>query len=164
MIDARQIIASVFKDLYLFGLREIRLRQTEFSIYLVEQLSSIPFDARIFELRTGLKYLVFSQQFRYKVIENIQLLVGVSGTWSRLYHRFGQSQYRYPFARPLPYGKRLQLMFSYLIRKSKVHHVLQMIILRICMRYQNLTLVVSTIQISSQNEENTKLNSGCGEI
>jgi len=41
MIDARWIIASVFKDLCLSGLREIRLQQTEFSIYLVEQLSSI---------------------------------------------------------------------------------------------------------------------------
>jgi len=60
MIDARWIIASVFKDLYLSGLREIRLRQTEFSIYLVEQLSSIPFDSRILELRTGLKHLAFS--------------------------------------------------------------------------------------------------------
>jgi len=60
MIDARWIIASVFKDLYLSGLREIRLRQTEFSIYLVEQLSSIQFDSRIFELSTGLQYLVFS--------------------------------------------------------------------------------------------------------
>jgi len=60
MIDARWIIASVFKDLYLSGLREIRLQQTEFSIYLVEQLSSIPFDSRIFELRTGLKHLAFS--------------------------------------------------------------------------------------------------------
>ena len=60
MIDARCIIASVFKDLYLSGLREIRLRQTEFSIYLVEQLSSIQFDSRIFELRTGLQYLAFS--------------------------------------------------------------------------------------------------------
>jgi len=36
MIDARWIIASVFKDLYLSGLREIRLHQREFSIYLVE--------------------------------------------------------------------------------------------------------------------------------
>jgi len=60
MIDARWIIASVIKDLYLSGLREIRLRQTEFSIYLVEQLSTILFDSRIFELRTGLKYLAFS--------------------------------------------------------------------------------------------------------
>ena len=60
MIDARWIIASLFKDLYLSGLREIRLQQTEFSIYLVEQLSSIPFDSRIFELRTGLKHLAFS--------------------------------------------------------------------------------------------------------
>jgi len=60
MIDARWIIASVFKDLYLSRLREIRLRQTEFSIYLVEQLSFIPFDSRIFELRTGLKHLAFS--------------------------------------------------------------------------------------------------------
>jgi len=60
MIDARWIIASVFKDLYLSGLREIRLRQTEFSIYLVEQLSCIPFDSRIFELRTGLRHLAFS--------------------------------------------------------------------------------------------------------
>ena len=48
------------KDLYLSGIREIRLRQTEFSIYLVEQLSSIPFDSRILELRTGLKHLAFS--------------------------------------------------------------------------------------------------------
>jgi len=45
------------KDLYLSGLREIRLRQTEFSIYLVEQLSSIQFHSRIFELRIGLKVL-----------------------------------------------------------------------------------------------------------
>ena len=60
MIDARWIIASVFKDLYLSVLREIRLRQTEFSIYLVEQLSSIQIDSRIFELRTGLKHLAFS--------------------------------------------------------------------------------------------------------
>jgi len=60
MIDMRWIIASVFKDLYLSGLSEIRLRQTEFSIYLVEQLSSIPFNSRIFELRIGLKHLVFS--------------------------------------------------------------------------------------------------------
>jgi len=60
MIDARWIIPSVFKDLYLSGLTEIRLRQTEFSIYLVEQLSSIQFDLRIFELRTGLQHLVFS--------------------------------------------------------------------------------------------------------
>ena len=60
MIDPRWIIASVFKDLYLSGLREIRLRQTEFSIYLVEQLPSIQFDSRIFELRTGLQYLAFS--------------------------------------------------------------------------------------------------------
>jgi len=60
MIDARWIIASVFKDLYLSGLREIRLRQTEFSIYLVELLSSISFDSRIFELRIGLKHLAFS--------------------------------------------------------------------------------------------------------
>jgi len=59
MIDARWIIASVFKDLYLSGLREIRLRQTEFSIYLVEQLSSIPFDSRIFELRIGLRHFYF---------------------------------------------------------------------------------------------------------
>jgi len=60
MIHARWIIASVFKYLYLSGLREIRLRQTQFSIYLVEQLSSIPFDSRIFKLRTGLKHLAFS--------------------------------------------------------------------------------------------------------
>jgi len=60
VIDARWIIASVFKDLYLSVLREIRLRQTEFSIYLVEQLSSIQIDSRIFELRTGLKHLAFS--------------------------------------------------------------------------------------------------------
>jgi len=60
MIDARWIMASVFKDQYLSGLREIRLQQTEFSIYLVEQLSSIQFDSRIFEFRTGLKYLAFS--------------------------------------------------------------------------------------------------------
>jgi len=60
MIDARWIIASVLKDLHLSGLREIRLRQTEFSIYLVEQLSSIQFHSRILELRTGLKHLAFS--------------------------------------------------------------------------------------------------------
>ena len=60
MIDARWLFASVFKDLYLSGLREIRLRQREFSIYLVEQLSSIQFDSRIFELRTGLKHSAFS--------------------------------------------------------------------------------------------------------
>jgi len=60
VIDARWIIVSVFKDLYLSGLREIRLRQTEFSIYLVEQLSSIQIDSRIFELRTGVKHLAFS--------------------------------------------------------------------------------------------------------
>jgi len=59
MIDARCIIASVFKDLYLSKLTEIRLRQTEFSIYLVEQLSSIQFDSRIFELRTGIRHLAF---------------------------------------------------------------------------------------------------------
>jgi len=34
MINARWIIASVFKDLYLSGLRDIRLQQTEFSIFL----------------------------------------------------------------------------------------------------------------------------------
>ena len=45
------------KDLYLSGLREIRLRQTKFSIYLVEHLSSIQFDLRIFELCIGLKAL-----------------------------------------------------------------------------------------------------------
>jgi len=60
MIDARWIIASEFKDLYFSGLRGVRLRQTEFSIYLIEQLSSIHFDSRIFELRTGLKHLAFS--------------------------------------------------------------------------------------------------------
>jgi len=60
MIDARWIIANVFKDLYLSGLREIRLRQTEFSICLVEQLSSIQFDSRIFVLHTRLRYLAFS--------------------------------------------------------------------------------------------------------
>jgi len=60
MSDARWIIASEFKDLYLTGPGEIRLRQTEFSIYLVEQLSSILFDSRIFEFRTGLKHLAFS--------------------------------------------------------------------------------------------------------
>jgi len=48
------------KYLYLSRLREIRLQQREFSIYLVEQLSSIPFDLRIFDLRTGLKHLAFS--------------------------------------------------------------------------------------------------------
>jgi len=41
MIDVGWIIASVFKDLYLSGLRAIRLRQTKYSIYLVEQLYSI---------------------------------------------------------------------------------------------------------------------------
>ena len=60
MIDARWIIASVFIGLYLPGLREIRLRQTEFSIYLIEQLSSIQFDSRIFKLGTGLQHLAFS--------------------------------------------------------------------------------------------------------
>ena len=60
MIDTRWIITSVFKDLYLSRLGGIRLRQTEFSIYLVEQLFSIQFDSRIFELRTGLKHLAFS--------------------------------------------------------------------------------------------------------
>ena len=60
MIDARWIIASVFKDLYLSRLREIKLRPTEFSINLVEQLSSIQFNFRIFELRTGLKHLASS--------------------------------------------------------------------------------------------------------
>jgi len=60
MIDARWIIARVFKDQYLSGLSEIRLRQTEFSIYLVEQLSSMEFDLRMFELRTGQQYLAFS--------------------------------------------------------------------------------------------------------
>jgi len=60
MIDARWIITSVFKDLYLSGLREIRRRQTEFSIYLVEQLSSIQFNSRIFEFRIGLQHLAFS--------------------------------------------------------------------------------------------------------
>jgi len=53
-------MASVFKDLYLSELREIRLRQTEFSIYLVEQLSSIQFDSRIIELGTGLRHLASS--------------------------------------------------------------------------------------------------------
>jgi len=60
MIDVRWIIASVFKDLYLSRLREIRLRQTELSIYLVKQLSSIQFDSRIIEFRTGLKHLASS--------------------------------------------------------------------------------------------------------
>jgi len=60
MIHVRWIIASVFKDLYLSRLRQIRLQQREFSIYLVEQLSSIQFNLRIFELRTGLKHLAFS--------------------------------------------------------------------------------------------------------
>ena len=41
MSDARWIITSVFKDLYLSGLREIRFQQTVFLIYLVEQLSFI---------------------------------------------------------------------------------------------------------------------------
>src|SRR6266404_8949112 len=35
---ARDSLTSVFKDLLFSGLREGRLRQTEFSIYLVEQL------------------------------------------------------------------------------------------------------------------------------
>jgi len=60
MIDARWTIASVFKDVNLSRFGEIRLRQTEFSIYLVEQLSSIQFDSPIFELRIGLNLLVFS--------------------------------------------------------------------------------------------------------
>jgi len=64
MIDTRWIIASVFKDLFLSGLGELRLPQTEFSIYLVEQLSSIPFNLRILELRTSLKPLAFSYEFR----------------------------------------------------------------------------------------------------
>jgi len=44
VIDTRWIIASVCKELYLSGLREIRLQQTEFSIYLLERLSSIQFE------------------------------------------------------------------------------------------------------------------------
>jgi len=60
MIDGRWIIASVLKELNLSGLREIRLQRTEFAIYLVEQLSSIQFDSRIFELRIGPKHLGFS--------------------------------------------------------------------------------------------------------
>jgi len=66
MIDARWNIGSVFKDLYFPGLREIRDqgRQKEFSIYLVEQLSSIQIDLRTFEIRTGLKHLAFSKKFR----------------------------------------------------------------------------------------------------
>jgi len=60
MIDVRWIITSVFKDLNLSGFREIRLGLTEFSIYLVEQLSSIQFDLRIFELHRGPKHLAFS--------------------------------------------------------------------------------------------------------
>jgi len=60
IIDARCIIASVFKDVYLSGLREIRVLQTEFSIYLFEQLSSIQFDSRILEFRRGLSHLALS--------------------------------------------------------------------------------------------------------
>jgi len=60
MIDARWIIASVFKDRFLSGARELRLQQTEFSIYLVERLSSILFNSRSFELHTGPKQLAFS--------------------------------------------------------------------------------------------------------
>jgi len=55
-----RLLQVYLKDLYLSGLREIRLRQTEFSLYLVEQLSSIQFNSRIFELRIGLQYLAFS--------------------------------------------------------------------------------------------------------
>jgi hypothetical protein len=49
MRDAR-VSGSVFKMLVLSRLRESRLRQTEFSIYLVEQLSSILFTVRTLEL------------------------------------------------------------------------------------------------------------------
>jgi len=80
MIDARWIIARVFKHLYLSEFREIRLEQTEFSIYLVEQLSSMPLDSRIFELRIGLEALGLLLVVSIKVIESIQLLVGVSGS------------------------------------------------------------------------------------
>jgi len=48
------------KNLYLSRHREIRLRRTEFSIYLIEQLSSIQFDSRIFEPPIGLKHVDFS--------------------------------------------------------------------------------------------------------
>jgi len=61
MIDLRWIITSVFKYLYLSGLTEIGLQQTEFAIYLVVQLSSVQFDSRIVELRIGLRHLAFSQ-------------------------------------------------------------------------------------------------------
>jgi hypothetical protein len=60
MVDAKEHRDMYLNTLYLSGLREIRLRQTEFSIHLVEQLSSIPFDSRIFELCTGLRDLAFS--------------------------------------------------------------------------------------------------------
>jgi len=60
MIDVRLIISSVFKHLYLSRPGEMSFPQTEFSIYMVEQFSSIPFDSTIFELRIGLKNLAFS--------------------------------------------------------------------------------------------------------
>ena len=60
MIKARWIIASVCKGLVLSGHRDTRLRQIQFSKYLVEQLSSIQIDWRILELRIGLEYLAFS--------------------------------------------------------------------------------------------------------
>jgi len=62
------------------ALERIRLRQTEFSIYLVEQLSSIQFNSRIFELRTVPRYLAFLLVVSIIVIDPTQLLVGVSCT------------------------------------------------------------------------------------
>jgi len=56
----RRIIKTIFKDMYPSELREIRLRQTEFSIYLVEQFSSIQFITRILEHCIGLRDLDFS--------------------------------------------------------------------------------------------------------
>jgi len=59
MIDARWHIACVFKDLYLSGLGDIRPQQTEFAKYLVELLSSIQFDSRIFEFHTGRNHIAY---------------------------------------------------------------------------------------------------------
>jgi len=60
MIEVRWSIPSVFKDLYLPELREIRPQQKEFSIYLVEKLSPIQFNTRILEHCTGIRNLPFS--------------------------------------------------------------------------------------------------------
>jgi len=54
-IDAKRSIETVFADLNLSRLRETRLQQTEFSIYLIEQLSSIQFNTRILKHYRGLR-------------------------------------------------------------------------------------------------------------